>query len=233
LDLRSNSVFISHRRVSRKPWKKGFGENANGAVAYYDLEPRSYAQIRYSPATKLVFRGTDVQGDYGITPWNLRAALGKLDRNRSVGLALVEADIELLYGVQMQLREGRYLRVAELLARLGVSRAELRDAISSEFKAQTLDAKFHLGACAWKELRGEHKVMRRLLASRLAVHELFDERVEFSLLKREEQASNDLVLESDPRATQNRLTAALRVAVKKNSPSHGNLNRNHGKAMNL
>jgi hypothetical protein len=132
---------------------------------YYDMEEKARADFRFSPPSAVVLSGTEQQQSFGAAPWNLRGLLNAFGANRLVGKPLNGADLELLYGLRMKFDGLPYLRLAEILARLGGPIGLLPSLQASDYD------KVH-----WEKVQKAWESKLRLFESRLAVYEIFDDR---------------------------------------------------------
>lgn len=193
-------------------------EKGKSGDGYHDIEEGSTVDFRFPPISTLTLKSSDFERRYGPVPWNLRLALNSLKENRLVGLPLKAAEFEMLYGLRMKIAEGeqtRYLRLAELLARLGWPRRlmlltpankEYWDSPEIPIDGDS-DSRSEAGK-AYGEARHLWRQLLEAVNSRLAVYEVFDDRqVEFDRLGE----PMGLLLEGD-RADRS-LTAELRKSA--------------------
>jgi hypothetical protein len=195
-------------------------EKGRRSDGYSDIEEGDTVEFRFPPISTLTIRGSDHERRFGPVPWNLRLTLNSLKENRLVGLPLKRAEFEMLYGLRMKIEpseETQYLRVAELLARLGWPRATVLFTPANEEYWDAAGKNFMLPeATKSSGARHIYEEMRRawdnLLAavnSRLAVYEVFDDRqVDFD--PKGEPAG--LLLQGDSK--HRGLTAELRKAAR-------------------
>ena len=151
---------------------QGIGEEAEKGLAkdkIYDLEEGRRADFRFTPPTIVTLSGAELEQHFGAVPWNLRSLLEVVGSNRLVGTKMLSADLELLYGLRMKVDGVPNLRLAEVFARLGGP----REALPGEPAPDYITAK---GREAWREIRRKFTLESRLLHSRLAVFEVFDDR---------------------------------------------------------
>jgi hypothetical protein len=139
--------------------------------AVEDIAEGEPVAVRFPPATVLTLAGNDLPRQYGATPWDIPRRLDGLRDQRLAGQPLKSADFEMLYGLRFTLSGMPYLRLAELFSRLGIWCDQLPDPAALGAALATVAFKRRAGA-----FRDEWDRMRRLLASRLAVYEVFDDR---------------------------------------------------------
>lgn len=154
---------------------------------YADIEEGETVDFRFPPISTLTVKSSDWERKNGPAPWNLRLTLNSLKDTRQVGLPLRAAEFEMLYGLRMKIEdfENRHnLRVAEVLARLGLPRQPmLATPLNGEYQPLSEDegrGQESPSLQVYEAVRANWMRMLEVINSRLAVYEVFDERqVEF------------------------------------------------------
>lgn len=201
---------------------------------YDDIDEGQTVDFRFPPISTLTIKTSDFERRYGPAPWNLRLTLNELKDNNMVGLPLKAAEFEMLYGLRMKIDNAPFLRVAEVLARLGLPRDQvLRTPLNREYlpsdalglqtgnglrsgtKGKVNESSpFTPAEQVYQDIRHSWKRLLQAINSRLAVYEVFDDRqVEFG--KGSEPAG--LVLEGNAQhpvvSAELRKAAQLRVSM--------------------
>lgn len=172
-------------------------EKGKRAEGYADIDEGQTVDFRFPPISTLTVKSSDWDRNYGPVPWNLRLTLNSLKDNRLAGLPLTAAEFEMLYGLRMKIDQAPYLRVAEVLARLGLPRRQvLLTPANREYWANpddsdrpagsrgqslqkdsgTKDAALAPPAKMYHKGRRDWNQLLNVINSRLAVYEVFDDR---------------------------------------------------------
>lgn len=157
-------------------------EKGRKADGYADLEEGKRVKFRFTSSTLLTLDASDVARRYHSLPWNLRMQLNALQPNRLVGLPAKMASFEMLYGLRFTLKDVPSLRLAELLARQGYPKTRLAAQPPKFTESEYWDLKnegvgVYQGAATenWENLKKAWDATLRLVESRLAVYELFND----------------------------------------------------------
>ncbi|HAL71438.1 MAG TPA: hypothetical protein DCP71_06645, partial [Verrucomicrobiales bacterium] len=173
---------------------------------YRDIEEKQRVDFRFCGSTLLFIEASDRERNYQPLPWNIRSILNGERTNGLVGLPLRMASFEMLYGLRFTVDRVPYLRVAELMARMGSPRRPLG-------YTPVHDGNPYLLASGEDspDYNQQKKWWHRLLQcmdSRLAVYEVFDDRqMEF----KDTGELGGLVVEGGRNGT--KVTAELRKAA--------------------
>ncbi|MES2599010.1 MAG: hypothetical protein V4662_27015 [Verrucomicrobiota bacterium] len=157
-------------------------EKGRKADGYADLEEGKRVKFRFTSSTLLTLDASDLARRYHSLPWNLRMQLNALQPNRLVGLPTKMASFEMLYGLRFTLKDVPSLRLAELLARQGYPKSRLAAQPPKFTESEYWDLKnegvgVYQGAATanWENLKKAWDATLRLVESRLAVYELFND----------------------------------------------------------